>query len=416
MKGQPKHTRVVRELAARASSDVQIVTVAGPIEPGSSPVVRLGTVWNPFPFDAAKVAEAIDFRTGSVCFCDSTLFIGETDDRIWDVLLKHKRVALIPHILKELQWWLADPDGNNQRARAQVNAHIAGDTSTDIRTIDDLAVSSDTVNYYIYLLGVRKHMFGIARQKLERELGRPPTTQEVSNEVKDAGTSRAQLVGRQGEAAKVRDHLLHDETLVVVALIHAITTGEEVTIITGDEAVLDQFCKLVNLVSWHYIAMCFADDYLANPTAYKSEVVDNPDDRTFVGDQIRIIHKPCTLPLDCLPRKHTSVLIHCMLLKAQVSRVTFNADRQIKWLLGVKARTNGLNNDRLEEKNCHLFLTQTSRDKLGDVAAIVDDLAIPVGSRAMTMAALDVELALLSNEQTKPVKFVDLSTTLSAKS
>jgi hypothetical protein len=347
MKGQPKPTRVIRELSARASSDVQYVPIVGPIPPGSSPTARLGTIWNEFPFDAAKIAEAIDFKPGGACFCDSTLFIGETDERIWNVLLKHKRIALIPHILKELQWWLADPDGNNQKARTQVNAHIAGDPSPDVRTIDELGIPSDTVNYYIHLLGARKRMFAIARQKLERELGRPPTVHEVSNHVKDAGTSRAQLVGRQGENVKVREHLHHDETLVVVAMIHAITTGEEVTIITSDEVVLDQFCKLVNLVSWHYIAMNFADDFVANPTAYKTEVVDNPDAKTFFGEHIRIIHKPCTLPLDCLPRKRTSVLIHCMLLKPEVTRVTFDADREIKWLLGVKARTNGLNNDRL---------------------------------------------------------------------
>jgi hypothetical protein len=42
---------------------------------------RLEYVWQPFKFDAEKVASS-NFRPGGFCLCDSSVYIKETDVRI----------------------------------------------------------------------------------------------------------------------------------------------------------------------------------------------------------------------------------------------------------------------------------------------------------------------------------------------
>jgi hypothetical protein len=402
--------RVIRERFKRADPDTKYISIPGPVPAGSSPTVRLGSVSSDFDFDAAKVAEAIDYRPGGACFCDSTVFIAPTDECIWSSLLRQKRTVLIPPMLKELRWWLADSEGENREAWRQVNAHLKGDRAAEVRTIDYIAdVSSAAINYYINLLGLRKHIFGIVRERLTKELGKPPTKVEISNYCQQAGTSRAQLLGRQGENNKIPEHLYNDETLAVVAVLHAITTGEEVTIVTSDEAVLDQCCKLIDLLSWQYIALCLADEYCTNPARYPVRIIDNPAPDSFSDSQIRILSKISSTATECWPRRYTSVLVHCMLLHQHVSRVTYKLDRQIRWLLDNKTRTNGLNTERLDGLNLHLFPAELVRRGYGDVAIIAHDMSIPTGGAAMRIAAHDVELVLHSIEGTTPVEFIDLS-------
>jgi hypothetical protein len=316
--------------------------------------------------------------------------------------------------MDELKWWLADCKGVNPEAHKQLHAHLNGDDSAPVRLIEqppfvDLGAA---VLYYTNLLGIRKHSLGIARRKLEKEIGRTPSKQEVSNYCQQVGTPRAQLLGKQGEEAKVPQHLYNDEWLVVSAMLFAIATGNEVTVISSDEAVLDQFCKLKTLLTWHYLAMLFADHYSANPLAFSTERAVNPDPSAFGEDEVLLIRKPSPLPFEFLPRKSRRVMIHCMLLRQEVTRVTFNAERQMRQLLDLKGRTGGLNTDKLEGKNCHLFLTEVAARKVGDLAVIAHDIAAPVGNSSINLSAADLEMALLSNEKAIPVNIIDPSVLL----
>jgi hypothetical protein len=223
------------------------------------------------------------------------------------------------------------------------------------------------------------------------------------------GTPRALLVGKQGEEAKVPEHLYNDEWLVVTAMLFATTTGNEVTVISSDEAVLDQFCKLETLLTWHYLAMLLAGHYSANALVFSTQRGANPDPSAFADDQVLLIRKPSPLPFELLPRKSRRAMIHCMLLRPEVTRVTFNAEREMRRLLDLKGRTGGLNTDKLEGRNCHLFLTEVAACKVGDLAVIAHDIAAPVGSTSIKLSAVDLEMALLSNEKALLINMIDPS-------
>src|SRR5580765_5134425 len=91
--------RVWQELERQMSDRVQVVQGPGPIPQGIAAVSRLGSYWQRFPFDADAIASSINFLSGGVFFCDSTLFLAPTDARIWKALLREKRIALIPPLI-----------------------------------------------------------------------------------------------------------------------------------------------------------------------------------------------------------------------------------------------------------------------------------------------------------------------------
>lgn len=410
-KGPKPSPRVWNELERQMSDKVQFVQGPGAIPRGVAAVSRLGTYWQRFPFDAKAVASSINFRSGGAFFCDSTVFLAPTDTQIWNALLREKRIVPIRPIIDELKWWLADCKGVNTEANKQLHAHLKGDDSVPIRVTEHLPSDNlrTAVLYDVNLLGIRKHTLAIARQKLEKEIGRIPTKQEVNNYCQQAGTPRALLLGKQGEQAKVPAHLYNDEWLVVTAMLFALATGNEVTIISSDEAVLDQFCKLETLLTWHYVAMVMGDLCSANPLAFLTQRMTNPDKSVFEDDEVVLVQKPSPLPFEILPRKSRRVMIHCMLLHQEVTRVTFNAEREMRRLLDVKGRTGGLNTDKRDGRNCHLFLTNVAGSKVGDWAAIAHDRAALVEGRTIKLAGVDLELALLSDEKGLPIHIIDPS-------
>ena len=398
--------RVVRHIFDQLLPSIQVVE-RDPPPPGAASVGRLETILQRFQFDADGVAGSINFRPG-VSLCDSTVFLAPTDNRIWQALLREKRVVLIPPILDEMQLWINEPKGVNLDAHKQVQAHLTGDESAQVQTLDP-PPTQELINaavYYINLLGARKHMAKIARQKLERELGRQVSAQEVSNHLQQYGTSRAQLLARQGEEAKVSDHLYHDERLVVAALLLAIVSGREATVITSDEAVLDQFVKMTCLLNWHYLAMVLADHYADNPSAFTTRLVDNPDSTVLEDDKVLLLQKPSSLCLELLPSRPAYVMAHCMLLQKEVRRVSYNAEMGMRQMLDIKGRTGGLTTERLNGMNCHLYLTAEARAKAGDYAAIVHDKTAPIGDTGMRLAGVDLGHSLHSNEQCSAINTV----------
>lgn len=405
----PKPPRILKLMGSQRAGDVQLRQGSCSARPGATEVARLHSHWEFFPFDARTVANSISFNPQGLVFCDSTQFLAHTDQRIWDVLLPSKRVAIPRPLIDELRHWLADPRGINLQAHSAVKAALNGDVDAPVRIIEGPPSPSmvGPVVYYVGLLGIRKNGFAIARQRLERERGGTVTTQEISDYLRDSGgTSRAQLLGRQGDSPKVPEHLYNDERLVASALIEGIATGKEVTIVTSDEAVFDQFCKGVNLISWHYLAMLLAERFAADPLRCATRVADNPDPTVFNGKQILLLPKSSALPLDLLPEKARYVFLHCVLIQRDVTRVSFLADRDMIRMLHVKHRTGGLNTDQFDGKNCHLFPNEAARDELEGYGVIASDNVAHVGC-GMHVSALDLGLSITSNERVTWTRMVD---------
>lgn len=399
-KGTKPPPRVLRNVHDQKAG-VQYVQRRHPLPDGVAEVSRLGTVWQHFPHEPDQIVSSIDFKTDVVFFCDSTLFLAPTDSAVWNTLFRHNNIVLAPPIIDELQWWLADPKGINLEAHRHVAALLKGDQAAPMSILSRPPTPEleSAALYYVNLLGIRKHTLAIARRRLEKKLGRAVTADEVSNYIQQECTPRGQLLSKQGSEPKVPQHVYNDEWLVALAIVYSLVSGKEVTVLTSDEAVLDQFFKLCCLVTFHYLAMALADRYGANPLGFSTCLRENPDRQAFTDDQVLLIDKPPSeRVLELLPPAGRMVMMHCMLLQDNVTRVTFNADRDIRKLLDTKGRTGGRNTERFADKNCHCFLSQTAMNRVGDKAVIAHDCRAEIGNTGIYLNPVDLELSLLSRE------------------
>ncbi len=380
------------------------------IPEGGHPIGRLCTYQQgPFLSDPSDIAAGLNFKSGGAFFCDSTMFISETASEIWSALMRDRRIVLVPPMIQELEAWVRDPRGTNASVHSEIAAALAGKCSDAVRLADPPMddVTRTAANYYLNLLGMRKHSLQLARDRLEKKLGRPASAQEVSNYCQQTLTARGQLLGRQGLEPKIPAHLYNDERLVVWAIFHAICSGEEVTLLTSDEAVFDQFWKATQLIHGHYYSMSFADLYAANPQRYSAKVEKYNKSGVFVNDEVIIIQKPQPQTYDLLPPPNREVQIHCMLLQREWTRVTYRAEIGMRRLLRIKGQTGCLNTDRLNGRNCHWYMTVKGIRQFGDAIAIGDDII--AHDQPVRLCPIDLELALESYLNPIPVQYVKSS-------
>jgi hypothetical protein len=379
---------------------MQYVQRKHPLPEGTAEVSRMGTVWQHFPYNPDQIVSSIDFKADVAFFCDSTVFLAPTDAAIWNALFRHNNIVLVPPIIDELQWWLADPKGINLEAHRHVTALLKGEQAPPMSILRPSTPEVEAAAlYYVNLLGIRKHTLAITRRRLEKKLGRAATADELNNHIQQQCTPRGQLLAKQGSEPKVPKHLYNDEWLLALCIVYSLVSGKEVTILTSDEAVLDQFFKLCCLLTFHYLAMDLADRYAANPLGFATCFKENPDREAFTDDQVLLIDKlPAERLHELLPPAGRMVMMHCMLLQENVTRVTFNADRNIRKLLDVKGRAGGRNTEQFADKNCHYFLSQTAMNLVGDKAAIAHDCRVQIGNTGIYLNSVDLELSLLSRE------------------
>jgi hypothetical protein len=405
---QGRVPRVLRELQSQKHRQSKVLQVRGEIPTGASPIGRLQYVWQTFPFDAAVVAQAMRFKAEGLFFCDSTLFIAETSPLIWDAMTDRNEIALIPRIINEISKWIDDAPSLNQDAHARIKARLSGDTKSGVQVIvkPDQEWMSKGVWYYADLLGVRKLMWHIAEDDLGQRMNRAPTGQEVSNHIQQVGTSRAQLLAKQGRDPKVPGNLFNDEWLVATALCYAIASGIEVTLVTGDEAVLDQFAKATVMLTRHYEAMHFSHCIVHSPRSFVVTQISNPDKDLFRSDKIDLVRNPYSSPRDFLPADYHPVQVHCMLLQSTVTRCTFQAEQEMAVVLQKRHQTNGLCTDQLSGRNLHIDPPCVVRAKHADVAVVASDVAIDAGG-TIPISFTDIEHSLRNGEEVEDVKWVD---------
>ncbi len=202
---------------------------------------------------------------------------------------------------------------------------------------------------------------------------------------------------------KIEEHRYNDERLVVAAIFHAIRSGEEVTLLTGDEAVFDQFWKAILLIHGHYFSMSFADVYATQPSKYAAKQEKFLEEGIFENDDAIIIQKPPLPCWDVLPPPNCEIQIHCMLLQQAWTRITYSAELGMRRLLRIKGQTGGLNTDRFNGRNCHWYLTIKGIHHHGDNIAIGNDVTVP--DRAVHICPIDLELSLCSYLNPMPVKY-----------
>lgn len=390
----------------RALRDIQsalITQIDRPESPDVPPelveIGRLGIYPETSARDPVAIAKVIRFSKQGAVFCDSTVFIAPTEPEIWEALLEERRAILISPLLSELKWWLGDSHGSNPHARKFVEASIAASSIGELGPIEivDRIPSPDlrfAIDYYVKLLSIRKKMGDIGKSRFERKFGRSPSNQELSNSLQQAGGASAQVVAKQGQSPKVEHHLFNDELLVVTAFIYAISTGTDVTILSGDEVVFDQYMRMIFLLTAHYKAMFVAEHFSADPKQFDCVTVPVPDKRTLVDEEAIFLRGPVDLIDNALPPTFRSVQIHCMLLQETVARATFRAELEMNHLFRVKRQTAGLNTDRFDGNNCHFYLGPTARKTFARGPIIGHDYCAKPQGTDLTLSANDVELSM----------------------
>ena len=248
------------------------------------------------------------------------------------------------------------------------------------------------MEYYVNLLGLRKKADVVAVSALE-STGQEASAQNISNWIKDNLGPRCQHLTKKAKSARPQ-HLLNDEALVLHAITSAITSGKETALLTYDEDVFEQFYKTCWLLDTHYRGMLLADCYNRNPLDFAPTQV-RKDVAGFVGD-VTLLTKPSLQLRELLPEQWSPVSVHCVLIKNNfVTHLAFLAEREIERLFDTKAKTGGLNSEKLGGANCHVYLTNTLVQQVGNHAAIGFDER----PASQPVAMIDVNLVLPDDEQ-----------------
>jgi hypothetical protein len=109
------------------------------------------------PFNAEGFARDLDhYGSGVSVIADSDIYLAETDQRVWDALLRNKQLRMISPVAIEIEHWLNDPRGINESMHKVVkDAH---DLKSNAITKFELPAENPSLVYaaewYINLLGM----------------------------------------------------------------------------------------------------------------------------------------------------------------------------------------------------------------------------------------------------------------------
>ncbi len=306
-----------------------------------------------------ELCDRIAVENDLTFFCDTSIFHRSTDERLWEALLNRPgKVVIIPHVYDELGPWLAT-NPTHTAARAIIQKQPA------IRFFDlpsDDERTKTAYIYYVNLLAMRKRLFDVERWRFKSAHGRLPDEREMEAIKRSVHTMvgpRGYLIARKGDGDASPRTYYTDEALVYLAVMTAITTGNEVVILTKDEDVQEQFYKLLWLMDTHYRGMLLADRYASDPFGFihRAPPVGNEGfDRVFAASNLTLIERAKSLLEEILPSTCTAVPIYCWVIGERLTQMTFMAETEMKRLLDVKGDTGGLNTDRLDGRNCHIWL------------------------------------------------------------
>ena len=407
-----RHTRTSKYLSDGVSSwgydGVHIVPrVYSP--PGSMFRHRLSFAGTPKgDYDVADLCDYIARHfDDALFFCDTSVFNLKTDRRIWSTLLGRRgKVVITSHVLSELETWIArHPTDIVAKAIVDKDPHI------EFASFGGKADWENTaLEYYVFLLGLRKRLVRVEEIKFEDKHGRPPNEREVAKlkqKLHEEIGPRGYVLARKGAEKTGSPDIYADEVLVTLAMMTAIMSGQQVVIMSKDEDIQEQFYKLQWLLDTHYRGMLLADLYASDPLSFRIHGVptDIPDvSDMFTGEDKLLIERSEQLLEDILPPSFESVPIYCWTLGEKLSEMTFVAEREMSRLLEVKGQTKGLNTDRLAGRNCHIWLAPIDFPySLRGCALIARDRRLQAGRSLAEIPVFDGNQAVYCAEQFKRI-------------
>jgi hypothetical protein len=391
-----------------------------------APIPRLA-FHGPHPkvaWSARDLAHAIGVAAlpDALLFLDTNIFTTELGQAVWDAIYT-KRILITPGVWTELLPWLKTPFHNKAvreyiyaAVQKQLDWHRLAEREP---TPEEAAVEfpnaqvlfADEVftghayDYYLRLLALRKAIGPMATSVLTARMGRAPTNDELLAEVQSQFGIRGFHMARKGVEGAASPNILTDEQLVLMAIITAITRGQEVFIITRDTDVLEQYYKALNLMKEHYRAMCVGERYAADPQVMPFHEVPVVDDGSripeFEDDSILQL-ETTDLEFNPLPTTCHFVNVYCLVLGAgpsdfKVSSCCFCAEKEMAQMLKIKTLTGGLSTDKLEGRNCTIRTEPLSPENHRVVVSIGKERIVQFAGGKFGVN--DLNNALFQNEQ-----------------
>jgi hypothetical protein len=356
----------------------------------------------PHPFNPVNFAKDLDKYGSCVSvIADSSIYLAQTDQRIWDALLRNKQLRMISPVAIEIESWLKD--SYNHKSDAITKFEIPAEHVNLIHAAE----------WYINLLGVRKKVRPMVKDGQFNGIGGPLDNCEANNAIRRMFGRRSERLATSGDHTKIRSHLFHDEAIVISAIIHALVTRQHTIILTRDEDIYEQFRKACWLLDTHYRSMRVAEIYANNPLVFTpirrfkkaDSNVQESLRKAFADEDVVLLGKPSAELREVLPAKRHGIVVHCCRIRELAEILMFSFIDDFRSLFRIKGQTRGLSTDKFGDKNCHIHLGPLTTS-IGNWAAIGRD--VTVGLDKFRYSMIDANLVINENEGTTTIRPTNL--------
>lgn len=348
-----------------------------------------------------------------VFFVDTCFAKKHVPQDCWDALLT-RTVCVTSWINYELKQWKDEPSINRSFRDAVVAAE-QGKQSSVLHLADDFFCPDieRAIQHYIKLLCVRKELMHRVYLQLLNETGSAPSPEEVHRRVQSTVRDRGMRLVSKGSKSMDKANFAADEDLVVRAFAFALTTGRDVTILTRDGDLLEQFYKLQYLLDTHYRSHLLAESFQKQPLNFHRIEHFSKEIEMHEFESVELYSMPAGMTERVLPSEFAFVNVGVERIMESGSdlyftSLSFAAETGMSELLRVKGETNGLNSNILGRINFHLSTRLSRQSGHGQVVALAEDRFIKENDWRASLT--DVQLALVPCERLGAVQVVEQPT------
>lgn len=368
------------------------------------PRLSLSGFSKPLAFSFASLADlAITSALPNHAFFVDTCFVKkEVPQECWNALLT-KTLCVTPMIDYELRQWQHNPMVNLGFHSRYKKAQVGNDDQIVFlpTEYDDVELTR-AVTHYVSLLAFRKDIFRTMRDKLINDTGTEPSEESIHSEVQKLVRERGMTIASKGRVDSAKPNFTADEDLIVRAFVFALTTGRDVTVLTRDKDLSEQFYKLQYLIDTHYRSFLLAEAFVQQPPNFRR--YDSPDFKLEMDgfESIEIYQMPAGMTEQLLPEKYEFVNIHVNRIMESGpdlyhTELRFSADAKMAEMLRAKGRTNGLNTDLLDGKNLHRCTHPDLQELFGTCMGVAKDRFVK--NKDGRWSLTDIQLAITRCER-----------------
>jgi hypothetical protein len=353
---------------------------------------------------------AISALPNHTYFLDTCFLVKEEIPVAFWKTLRQFNICIVPLIAYELEPRMKSTDRNVEIFH-ELSAAKANSTA-GIQFLPNLDLSSECdkgAMHYIKLLALRKQIFEIAAQQHKLDFGTDPSPEELRQFVQGLVSDRGMTLAKKGQTDSTKQNFVADESLLVRAFLYALTYGCDVTILTRDKDLLEQFYKFQYLLDTHYRSYLIAQHFVKQPLNFEEFPIQTETEE-LPFHRYRPLRIPCGVDERVLPTDYRFANIHVDYIgeekgRTLLSTYRFSADREMLEVFRIKGRTNGLNTDCIPGWNLHRYFIPNINVNQGPFCVIAEDKFVPQDE--VRFANLDIEIVLKRCERSSGNVIID---------